>query len=1092
MACRYTYQGKTYSAQDFDDVLRAMAPEIAAKYMPGVSSTPTAPFVTDTKSWTSLALKRAIAYAVDNGFDKIAWTTGAQQADRYALSKQISSLRYNKTGNGYGVVAIGEGAGIVLERTVSEADLPSVVGKDLARKIIAGEGTPTKTELNNGDVIDTKSFSGLDTKVGGEGMHAYYDEILPQVARKLGVKIEEVDLREKLDPRRAMARRLIGEVQRDAGKSNRAFPELQPGFTLTPEIKAQVEVKGLPLFSRKRIIGDSGRQHTPEQRALFQHVGREVDSLTTLERLKKMASQKWVQGLFDQFRPVRDLTLKGYTLMRLSKGANGAFEALMHHGKLKLRDGTYDADMSGGVLDKVFYPLGKETTDFLYWIAGNRAERLAAEGKERLFSPADIAAAKSIATGTTDFDYTLSNGTVTRERALIYNDSLRKFNEFSKNVLDMAEQSDLIDGNSRSLWEHEFYVPFYRVMDDTDGGVRGMNIKKGVVRQEAFKKLKGGEEQLGDLLANTLMNWAHLLDAAAKNRAAKQVLDTATAMGIARPAAAGEKHTVWYSDKGRKAEFVVDSPELLVALQGLDYVGIRGPMMSILSKPKHWLTIGVTASPFFKLRNLIRDSIQSIATSELSGNIASNLIHGVQLTAKDRQEYVSALAGGGLIRFGTMLEGNEAARVRQLIKNGAKDAHILDNESKLRAFYDATLEPLLSWYNELGNRGEEINRMALYDQLIRQGKDHATASLMARDLMDFSSQGAFASTRFLAQIVPFFNARLQGAYKLGRSATGTPQEKAKLAVTTATVALAGLALLGYAASDDDRWKRWKRREQFDIDNYWLFTIGGMDYRIPKPFELGAVATMFERLTQTAFLDNEKEKWQVFGKALLKIASDQMSMNPTPQAFKPILEIYANKDSFSQRPIETTSMEKLDPMYRYSAGTTMLARYGSRAAQGLLSPVQIDHLARGYFGWLGSTAMASADIVLRRAAGEPTRPVLDHWKVATGGMVASSDSAGSRYVSMMYDQAKELEQAHGTFRQLRKEGKTEEAKAYRDSHKEELQRYKQVEGIKKAISKMNEKIRIIERSALDPHVKRDRIIELKKKESDLAARLVPLE
>ena len=42
-------------------------------------------------------------------------------------------------------------------------------------------------------------------------------------------------------------------------------------------------------------------------------------------------------------------------------------------------------------------PIGKETTDFLNWIAGHRAERLAMEGKERLFSPQEIAAAKSLA-----------------------------------------------------------------------------------------------------------------------------------------------------------------------------------------------------------------------------------------------------------------------------------------------------------------------------------------------------------------------------------------------------------------------------------------------------------------------------------------------------------------------------------------------------------------------------------------------------------------------------------------------------------------------------------------------------------------------
>ena len=34
-----------------------------------------------------------------------------------------------------------------------------------------------------------------------------------------------------------------------------------------------------------------------------------------------------------------------------------------------------------------------------------------------------------------------------------------------------------------------------------------------------------------------------------------------------------------------------------------DNVGLRGPLMDALSTMKHWLTVGVTASPAFKVRN---------------------------------------------------------------------------------------------------------------------------------------------------------------------------------------------------------------------------------------------------------------------------------------------------------------------------------------------------------------------------------------------------------------------------------------------------------------------------------------------------------
>jgi hypothetical protein len=831
-------------------------------------------------------------------------------------------------------------------------------------------------------------------------------------------------------------------------------------------------------YSTNRLIGNSGRQYTPEQEAMHQRVGRVVDEKTILERLKDYIQKRWRQGIFDQFAPFYGT--QAYTLMRLSKGSTGAFEAFMKHGKLSLRDGAYDADTTGGVIENVFHPLGKETTDFLYWIAGNRAERLVAEGKERLFTNADIQAAKSLADGQLDFDYILRNGTVTRSRKAAYMDSLVKFNEFNKNVMDMAEQSGLIDGAARHLWEHEFYVPFYRVMEDEN--TRAMGIKKGIVRQEAFKKLKGGEEQLGDLLMNTLLNWHHLVDAASKNRAAKAALETAQQLGIASPAVTGETKTVWFMDNGQKVDYKVDDPAVLEAINGLQYAGLQGPLWSILTAPKHWLTVGVTASPFFKVRNLIRDSVQAIATSDLSYNIANNVIEGVKLTARDRQEYVSALAGGGLIRFGTMLEGNEAKRTRQLIRKGAKDAAILDSQGAWTKFYTAALEPAIEAYNELGNRGEEINRMSLYNQLIKQGKDHATASLMARDLMDFSLQGSFETIRILSQIVPFFNARMQGMYKLGRA---TKENRAHMATVIFTAALASLALMGMAAGDEDKWKKWKKREEWDKASNWWFEFGGVQYRIPKPFELGTVSHIMERTVEGMF-DKERDAGKRTAKALMDAAMNQLSMNPVPQAFKPIIDLYANYDSFTKRPIETMSMQRLDKDQRYTAQTSMPARALSSTVGGL-SPVQYDHLVRAYFGWLGALSVGTADIVARSVNDEPTKPALDYWKFATGGLL-QEDQIASRYTSMMYDQAAELEQAHATYNKLRKDGKLDEAKEYREDNKDKLSAYRSVENVKKQVATISERIRMIERSNIHPAEKRIKIRELKQRQSDIASKL----
>lgn len=137
--------------------------------MNNATAVPDAPF---KKSWPELAFKRMLRYAVENGYDKIAWTTGEQQADRYDLSKQIKQIKYRKFVNGnIDIDAITKDGREIPTQTATKENLDTVVGKDLATKILESDKS-----------IDT--FSGLDLKVGGEGMKGFYDQIIPSFANK--------------------------------------------------------------------------------------------------------------------------------------------------------------------------------------------------------------------------------------------------------------------------------------------------------------------------------------------------------------------------------------------------------------------------------------------------------------------------------------------------------------------------------------------------------------------------------------------------------------------------------------------------------------------------------------------------------------------------------------------------------------------------------------------------------------------------------------------------------------------------------------------------------------------------------------------
>jgi hypothetical protein len=41
-------------------------------------------------------MKRMLRYAAENGYDKVAWTTGEQQAERYDIGTAIKSIKVGK------------------------------------------------------------------------------------------------------------------------------------------------------------------------------------------------------------------------------------------------------------------------------------------------------------------------------------------------------------------------------------------------------------------------------------------------------------------------------------------------------------------------------------------------------------------------------------------------------------------------------------------------------------------------------------------------------------------------------------------------------------------------------------------------------------------------------------------------------------------------------------------------------------------------------------------------------------------------------------------------------------------------------------
>jgi Large polyvalent protein associated domain 38/ADP-Ribosyltransferase in polyvalent proteins len=799
------------------------------------------------------------------------------------------------------------------------------------------------------------------------------------------------------------------------------------------------------------------------------------------EGFKKGFFDRMVTGLFDEFRAIKEYSPTAYMQARLSKSIDGGLQGLLEHGQVFLRDGALDIrPNTKGLLD-ILAPLGSEVDQYQIWKALNRDAKMPAD--KRSFDTALVAGRDNLIKGTI-------NG---KSRKSVYETALKEENELNRSVLDVAKETGLIDQEAYNKFSNDiYYIPFYKAMED--GDVQSIGQSSKLTGQYFSKSLKGGEKKTNDLMENVLMNWSHILSASMKNQAAVNTIKAAKDFDVAeRATPMGGKYppgTVKVMEDGKVSHYTLTDPDLVDAISTISYLGPKSAFLDIAKGFTNTLRYGITLSPAYKVRNLIRDSIQSAAISELSPNMFANVYNGLRMSKDGHPTFMSALAGGGIFEMGVAHEGNQAKLIKALIDKGVKDTSILDTSDKIKGI----LPELLRKYNELGNKFENANRLALYQKLIDSGKTHLEASYAARDLMDFSMQGQFRAVKVIGSVVPFFNARLQGLYKLGRdgitptyrvicnATTGKPlevgdkQKAMHFTVMSGAVMLASMALYSMYKDDED----FQRREDWDRDNFWWFKVGDVQYRIPKPFEIGALGTVAERTLEQ--ISDQDVEGKVFFKRMNSILMDTFSMNPMPQIFKPLIDIYSNKDSFTGAPIESAGMENLSKQERQNDKTSGIAKALGGISAGAhkvltfnpdaegLSPIQMDYMIKAYLGWAGATAVATADRAIEPFE-EGTKvhpPIIDQFAM---GFIKTEPETRSKYLTNFYQNNENLQSAMADMRHYAELGEAEKVQKIIEEKGSDIALSKSYDQTSKQFAKIRKAIKMIENNTSIPEEER---------------------
>jgi hypothetical protein len=476
----------------------------------------------------------------------------------------------------------------------------------------------------------------------------------------------------------------------------------------------------------------------------------------------------------------------------------------------------------------------------------------------------------------------------------------------------------------------------------------------------------------------------------------------------------------------------------------------------------------------------------------------ANVLEGIQGLKKNKQLGASELRarmafGGGSIHFGHIY-GDDPNATKMLLDRAIDVNTVMKADgwaSGARRILGSKLRNSLKWWEETGSFFENVNRAALYQQLRAKGISHFEAAYQARDLLNFSRHGANPFVRFLTQSIPFLNARIQGLDKLGRAMT--KEQRAQLLTVLGTYSLASIAL--YIAYKDD--EDFKEREQWDRDTYHWFKLPsptGEDFvfRLPRPFEVGAVGVIFERMVEQMVDDDVHG--QLLAERIFHVITETFAVDIRPQLITPALEVYSNKDSFTGRPIESLGMRRLPASERKYAYTSSSYVGASKILELIpfekvqLSPVQIEHLVQGYFGWVGSAVVSAVSIVdYPRKYAEFFTTGFD--SPLAMGFFKGLPSLQSKYKTQFYDMRRKMEEVNNLMRLYQKRGEYNKALQLAEKNKNLLQWRGAYNKVNTKITQINQEIRRIEANKnLSEAEKLDRTRQLRIVKNDMIQNL----
>jgi hypothetical protein len=620
------------------------------------------------------------------------------------------------------------------------------------------------------------------------------------------------------------------------------------------------------------------------------------------------------------------------------------------------------------------------------------------------------------------------------------------------------------------------YVALYRVPEEEiDSFDRPTTKGAGLLGAGKEYRLVGSKRAAADPIDNYIANMSWMMQRGIKNNAAKSTADMMQQLGIGqwydRPMTDVEKkayHHITVHVDGLPKDFRVLDPNDMAAFSASPI--ISGAIWDIMKYPVSALRHGITMMPQFVWNQAWEDPIRATFTSGNRAGFLNNITKTWKSIANNQFKADRTPNAAMLNRYGIV---------------GQKD--VLDSADIINLYKgkDKKLwEKSLFFFERMAQGSDLGAREAIYENAIKEleteGYDRETAediaAVRSHQYMPYQQMGMSRSLAYLRRMMPFVNPPIQGmardiAAARGRITGISKAEGKKLLVYRLSKYLMFTAMYAAFMSGDDEYENQSEEQQNNN-----FFIGGL--RMPVPQELRPLKVAAERGTRAWVLNAPKadiEDMDVAAAALRKTWELIAGFAPIPSAVRPLAENYTNFDIFSGLPVVSAGQQRKEPYLQYTEKTSEIAKLVG--AQLNYSPIKIDKLLKGYFGYLGQTLGQVSNYF----AGDRPAPTANDI-IFVGSMLENQRATGNR--GDFYDLYDKVVTAKTSANALLQEGRVDEYRDYIDKNKGYIAIEKTINNLHNQLTKLRDYKKLIMASNRTAEEKREALDKLTESENNM--------